>query len=114
MNGGHNSIKAKQNIDYVPTSCYNGVEVENMTVSNKDSVREYHKQLKDMKIRFPKENAELNIPDYAETIKAQAKLLGKSVNEYILDLIENDIRENGLKDSQFTILRDMRELKANL
>lgn len=72
-----------------------------------------------MKIRFPKENESVGIPDYAEIIKKQAITIGKkSANEYILDLIETDIRENpdGLRDTNFKIERDMREinkLKAN-
>ena len=81
---------------------------------NKVSVAEYHKQLKDMKIRFPKENAEVGIPDYAEIIKTQASKTGKkSANEYILDLIENDIQSNpsGLHEPDFIIQRDMREIK---
>ena len=80
---------------------------------NKVSVAEYHKQLKDMKIRFPKENPETGIPDYSEKIKSQASKLGKkSANEYILDLIENDIQSNpdGLHEPDFIIQRDMREI----
>lgn len=80
---------------------------------NKVSVAEYHKQLKDMKIRFPRENAEAGIPDYAEIIKTQASRTGKkSANEYILDLIQEDIRKNpeGLHQPDFEIIRDMREI----
>ena len=80
---------------------------------NKVSVAEYHKQLKDMKIRFPKENAEVGIPHYAEIIKTQASKTGKkSANEYILDLIQEDIRNNpeGLHQTDFEIIRDMREI----
>lgn len=81
---------------------------------DKKSVADYHKQLKDMKIRFPKEDTEAGIPDYSEKIKMQASKLGKkSANEYILDLIENDIQSNpsGLHEPDFTIQRDMREIK---
>ena len=84
-----------------------------MTKENRLSFAEYHKQLKDMKIRFPKKNVDAGIPDYAEIIKMQAKKLGKkSANEYILDLIENDIRNNpeGLHESDFVIQRDMRTI----
>lgn len=90
-----------------------------MAKENRLSVAEYHKQLKDMKIRFPKENAEVGIPDYAEIIKSQASRTGKkSANEYILDLIQEDIKKNpeGLHQPDFEIIRDMREinrLKAN-
>ena len=81
---------------------------------DKKSVADYHKQLKDMKIRFPKEDTEAGIPNYSEKIKMQASKLGKkSANEYILDLIENDIQSNpsGLHEPDFTIQRDMREIK---
>ena len=81
---------------------------------DKKSVADYHKQLKDMKIRFPKEDTEAGIPDYSEKIKTQASKLGKkSANEYILDLIENDIQSNpsGLHEPDFIIQRDMREIK---
>lgn len=81
---------------------------------DKKSVADYHKQLKDMKIRFPKENPEAGIPDYSEKIKTQASKLGKkSANEYILDLIESDIQNNpeGLHEPDFIIQRDMREIK---
>lgn len=84
-----------------------------MVKENKESVADYHKQIKDMKIRFPRENSEIGIPDYSEKIKMQAKKLGKkSANEYILDLIENDIQKNseGLCEPDFIILRDMREI----
>ena len=84
-----------------------------MAKENKVSVAEYHKQLKDMKIRFPKENPETGIPDYSEKIKSQASKLGKkSANEYILDLIQEDIRNNpeGLHQTDFEIIRDMREI----
>ena len=66
-----------------------------------------------MKIRFPKENAEVGIPDYAEIIKTQASKTGiQSANEYILDLIQEDIRNNpeGLHQTDFEIIRDMREI----
>lgn len=80
---------------------------------NKISVAKYHKQLIDMKVRFPKKNVDAGIPDYAEIIKMQFNKLGKkSANEYILDLIENDIRNNpeGLHDPDFVIQRDMRTI----
>lgn len=85
-----------------------------MPKDNKDAVSDYHKQIKDMKIRFPRINDDLGIPDYSEIIKQQAALIGKkSVNDYILDLIETDIRTNmtGLNDPDFVILRDLREIK---
>ena len=84
-----------------------------MAKDNKVSVSEYHKQLKDLKIRFPKADEEAGIPDYAEIIKTQAGMVGKkSTNEYILDLIQDDIRTNpnGLNDPDFEIERDMRAI----
>lgn len=85
-----------------------------MAKDNKDAVSDYHKQIKDMKIRFPKQNDDLGIPDYSEIIKKQAKLTGKkSVNDYVLSLIETDIRSNpeGLTDPDFVIQKDLREIK---
>lgn len=84
-----------------------------MAKDNRISVAEYHKQLKDMKIRFPREDTEIGIPDYSEIIKTQASKVGKkSANEYILDLIQQDIRNNpeGLLRPDFEIVRDMREI----
>lgn len=84
-----------------------------MAKDNKVSVAEYHRQLKDFKIRFPKADEEAGIPDYAEIIKTQASRIGKkSANEYILDLIQDDIRTNpnGLNDPDFEIERDMRAI----
>lgn len=106
----------KKLVDCVPTLCYNDSVkvVVDMAIENKDSVREYHKQLKDMKIRFPKANEELGIPDYSAIIKEQASKLGKSANEYILDLIEYDVRFNpdGIYDSEFEIIKDMKSAKS--
>ena len=82
-----------------------------MAIDNKESVAKYHLQIKDMKIKFPRENPEKNIPDYTATIKDQAKRLGKaSMNEYILDLIEADIRNNpnGIHDENFQIKRSVK------
>ena len=79
-----------------------------MAIDNKESVAKYHLQIKDMKIKFPREK---NIPDYTATIKDQAKRLGKaSMNEYILDLIEADIRNNpnGIHDETFQLKRSVK------
>jgi len=84
------------------------------TNNNAEAVSKYHKQIKDMKIRFPRANKDLGIPDYAEIIKNQAGLLGKSsTNNYILDLIEEDIRTNpaGILNKEFKINRDLKALK---
>lgn len=74
---------------------------------DKEAVAKYHNKLKDMKVRFLKEDAENGIPDYSAIIKSQASKLGKSANEYILDLIEQDIRTNkdGILDLDFTFKR---------
>ena len=82
-----------------------------MAVDNKESVAKYHLQIKDMKIKFPRENPEKNIPDYTAVIKDQSKKLGKaSMNEYILELIEADIRNNpnGIHDETFQIKRSVK------
>ena len=84
-----------------------------MAKENKLSVAEYHRQIKDMKIRFPKENPDIGVPNYADIIKKQAAKLGKkSANDYILDLIERDIQTNpeGLYKPEFNIIRGMKEI----
>ena len=87
---------------------------DNLMKTNAQAVSDYHKQLKDIKIRIPGKNEDMNIPDYVEIFKKQAKLTGReSLNGYILGLIENDIRTNpdGLNIPDFEILRGMRDLK---
>ena len=78
----------------------------------KNSVNKYHGKLSDIKLHLLKEDKELGIPDYKKTIKDQAAKLGKSVNTYIMDLIENDIRTNkdGLQIKDFQIIRGMNEV----
>lgn len=77
----------------------------------KKSVDKYHGKLTTITLRIVKEDKELGIPDYRNTINDQAAKLGKSVNTYIMDLIENDIRTNkeGLKIEDFHIIRGMSE-----
>ena len=84
-----------------------------MAKDNKDSVKDYHQKLKEMKVRFPKEDAENGIPDYSSVIKSQAKMLGKSANEYILDLIQNDIQSNpdGLHQEDFEFIKGFRSIE---
>ena len=79
---------------------------------DKKAVESYHSKLTTIRVRFPKGEG---IPDYSATMKAQAEKLGKSLNQYILDLIENDIRQNpdGLKDKEFSIIRGFRDLKED-
>lgn len=80
-------------------------------MANNESVAKYHLQVLDMKIKVPRKNPEKDIPDYSEIIKKQQKLLGKkSMNEYFLDLIEADIRNNpnGIHDENFRIKRSVK------
>ena len=77
---------------------------------DKKAVGSYHNKLADIRVRVPKGD---NIPDYVSTMKEQAEKLGKSLNQYILDLVENDIRNNpeGLNNKDFSIIRGFRSLK---
>lgn len=81
-------------------------------VENKEAVRNYHTNLKTLRIRFPAENPEKGVPDYLSMIRDRAKEKGficlkgadkgqGSVNAYILHLIEQDLgieMLKGLKD----------------
>lgn len=68
--------------------------------SNADAVRDYHKNIQDIKVRVPKENESGIV--YIEEIKARAEELGivttkgadkgrGNINGYILTLIANDM-----------------------
>lgn len=71
--------------------------------TNAQAVADYHKQIKDIKIRIPAEDPEKCIPDYYTMIlERAAELQGidlsieanrkkVSVNKYVLDLISKDI-----------------------
>lgn len=71
--------------------------------TNAQAVADYHKQIKDIKIRIPAEDPEKGIPDYYTMIlERAAELQGidlsieanrkkVSVNKYVLDLISKDI-----------------------
>ncbi len=101
-------------LDVGTQTCYNDHQKggKKKVAYYKDAVKDYHAKLKDMKIRVLKENEEFGIPDYPSIFKEQATLLGKaSVNEYILDLIETDIQNNGLKKKDFHIIRGMTEIE---
>ena len=74
-----------------------------MPKDNKDSVRDYHKKLTDIKVRFPSKDDELGIPDYKELIGERAKARKQSVNAYILSLIEKDLGitiKKGFRDNK--------------
>lgn len=53
------------------------------TDKQKDSLKEYMKKIKDIKLRVPEE--------YLEPIKKHAKSKGMSVNQLIISLLEKDM-----------------------
>lgn len=53
------------------------------TDKQKDSLKEYMKKIKDIKLRVPEE--------YLEPIKEHAKKKGMSVNQLIISLLEKDM-----------------------
>lgn len=53
------------------------------TDKQKDSLKEYMKKIKDIKLRVPEE--------YLEPIKAHAKSKGMSVNQLVISLLEKDM-----------------------
>lgn len=53
------------------------------TDKQKDSLKEYMKKIKDIKLRVPEE--------YLQTIKDHAKSKGMSVNQLIISLLEKDM-----------------------
>lgn len=57
---------------------------ENKT--NKEAVKDYHKKLSVITIRIPQGDI-----DYKARIQKHAEEKGKSMNEYILSLIEDDM-----------------------
>lgn len=72
---------------------------ENKT--NKDAVKDYHKKLSVITIRIPQSGI-----DYKARIQKHAEEIGKSMNEYILSLIETDMNitipkgVKGVKDTK--------------
>lgn len=58
---------------------------ENKT--NKEAVKDYHKKLTVITIRIPQSDT-----DYKAQIQKRAEELKLSMNEYILTLIENDMK----------------------
>lgn len=75
-----------------------------MPKDNKESVKEYHSKLASIRIRFPAKDDKLGIPDYKALIEARAEEIGeKSVNAYILSLIEKDLGitiKKGFRDNK--------------
>ena len=75
-----------------------------MPKENKESVRDYHNKLANIRVRFPAKDDELGIPDYKALIEARADEVGeKSVNAYILSLIEKDLGitiKKGFRDNK--------------
>lgn len=53
------------------------------TEKQKDSLKEYMKKIKDIKLRVPEE--------YLEPIKNHAKQKGMSVNQLVISLLEKDM-----------------------
>ena len=72
---------------------------ENKT--NREVVKDYHKKLSAITIRIPQSDI-----DYKERIQKHAEEIGKSMNEYILSLIETDMKitipkgVKGVKDTK--------------
>lgn len=70
-----------------------------MGKSNKDAVADYAKKMKDIKLRVPYTPGKFDengnpVSDHYEKIKAAAERHGmKSINEYILYLVSQDIGE---------------------
>jgi predicted DNA binding CopG/RHH family protein len=83
---------------------YTETEVEMLaaaTDKQKDSLKEYMKKIKDIKLRVPEE--------YLEPIKSYAKSKGMSVNQLIISLLEKEmgidivtIREQNKQDKEKT------------
>ncbi len=107
LEGTKNRLLATLNHDIIAAE----KAVKKMAYDEK-AVKAYHSKLKDFKIRFLKPDEEEGIPDYMAIIKEQALGQNKSVNEYVLDLIEKDIRENGQKIADFHIIRGETEKRA--
>lgn len=88
-------------LENVGTQCYNDtVKVGAELMSNADAVREYHKQIKDIKVRVPA--PEVVGVDYLKLMKERAEELGflntkgkdkdkGNINQYILSLVEKDL-----------------------
>nr|DAK69104.1 MAG TPA: hypothetical protein [Caudoviricetes sp.] len=60
-----------------------GYILASATEKQKDSLKEYMKKIKDIKIRVPEE--------YLQPIKDHAKSKGMSVNQLVISLLEKDM-----------------------
>lgn len=102
--------------------CYNPSKKEGMDMgTNADRVEKYHKQLTNIRVRFPSE--EQCGVDYATLIRERALQLGfvnqkgkdkgqGSANAYIIHLIEEDLKQAGMIEEFRTNLRQIKkELK---
>lgn len=86
-----------------------------------DASRNYNAKMTSLKIRFPAARTKpkekdatpepTGFPDYSAIIQAEAAKHGESVNNYILDLIEADIRTN--TDPDFRFIRGLRKKQEN-
>lgn len=102
-------------------TCYNSVKKDGVDMgTNADRVKEYHKQLTNIRVRFPSEE-QCGI-DYASLIRERALQLGfvnmkgkdkgqGSANAYIIHLIEQDLKNAGMIEEFRT---DLRQIKKDL
>lgn len=69
-----------------------------------EAQKKYLAKFKDIKVRIPDDGTK-------EVIEEQLQKLGKGKNNYILDLIEEDVRNNpnGIKKKDFKIQRGAKE-----
>lgn len=80
--------------------------------------KNYHEKLTEVRVRFPAEDEERGIPDYLSLMRDRAKNQGfidkkskeGSVNSYILDLVETDLR-NVIPD--FEMIKSLKDKKKN-
>ena len=66
--------------NYIETD---GCMMASATDKQKDSLKEYMKKIKDIKLRVPEE--------YLQPIKEHAKAKGMSVNQLVISLLEKDM-----------------------
>ncbi len=90
-------------IECACTSCYTaGKGGNSMNKTNSEIVKDHHGKLVEIKLRLPKADEELGIPDYPTLIRERAEELGiinmrgkdkgkGSANGYIMYLIEKDL-----------------------
>ena len=107
--------------DSIHDPCYNPCKKDGIDMgTNADRVEKYHKQLTNIRVRFPSE--EQCGVDYAALIRERALQLGfinqkgkdkgqGSANAYIIHLIEKDLQSAGMIDE---FRHDLRQLKKEL